>query len=96
MSDKELYRQKMQAHLDEWKAELEKLKARASRADAETRMKMKDDITDLEKKLEAGRAKLSELEKTSGEAWGSVRTGMDAAWKSLKAGFSDAASKFKK
>lgn len=96
MSDKELYRQKMQAYLDEWKAELEKLKARASRADAETRMKMKDDIAELEKRLEAGRAKLSELEKAGGEAWESVREGMDAAWKSLKTGFSDAASRFRK
>lgn len=96
MSDKEQYRQKMQAHLDEWKAELEKLKNKASRVDAETRMKMKNDIADLEKKLEAGRAKLTELEKAGGEAWESAREGMDAAWKSLKTGFSDAASKFRK
>ncbi len=96
MSDKEQYRQKMQAHLDEWKAELEKLKNKASRVDAETRMKMKNDIADLEKKLEAGRAKLTELEKAGGEAWESAREGMDAAWKSLKTGFSDAVSKFRK
>ena len=73
MSDKEQYRQKMQAHLDEWKAELEKLKNKASRVDAETRMKMKNDIADLEKKLQAGRAKLAELEKAGGEAWESAR-----------------------
>jgi len=32
MSEKELYQQKLQAQLDEWKAEIDKLKAKAAGA----------------------------------------------------------------
>ena len=44
MSDKKLYQQKMQAQLDEWRAEIEKLKAKASRASADAQMKMNKQI----------------------------------------------------
>jgi hypothetical protein len=38
MNEKELYQQKKQAQLDEWKAEVDKLKAKASGASADAQM----------------------------------------------------------
>ena len=61
MSDKELYQQKMQAKLDEWKAEVDKLKAKASGASADAQLEMNKQIKALESKIEEGKAKLSEL-----------------------------------
>jgi chromosome segregation ATPase len=95
MSEKELYQQKAQAQLDEWKAELEKLKAKASGASADAQLEMKEQIQALEGKFEEGKAKLAEIAEASDDAWESIKEGIESAWSSLKSAFSDAGSKFK-
>jgi multidrug resistance efflux pump len=95
VSEKDLYRQKMQAQLDEWKAELDKIKAKAKKADADAKIQADKNIKELEGKIEDGQAKLKELADASGDAWVSLKGGVEDAWKSLKSGFEDAASKYK-
>ena len=95
MNDKELYQQKKQAQLDEWQAEVDLLKARAAGARADARLKMNKKINSLETKIQEGKAKLSQLAKSSDDAWDSIKDGVETAWDSLKHAFSDAASKFK-
>ena len=48
MSDKEVYLQKMRAQLDEWKADVDKLKAKASMASADARLERNRQIEVLE------------------------------------------------
>ncbi len=96
INDKELYQQKKQAQLDEWKAEIDKLKAKADMASADTQIKINAQIKTLEHKLDEGNAKLSELTKATGEAYDSVKTGVESAWDTLASAFSDASTKFKK
>lgn len=96
MNDKELYQQKMQARLDEWKAEVDKLKAKASGASADVQLDMNKQIKVLERSIEEGKAKLSELAEASEDAWGSIKDGVESAWDSLKSAATDAAGKFKK
>lgn len=95
MHEKELYNQKMQAQLDEWKAELNLLKAKAKKAEADSKLEADKKINELEGRIEEGQTKLNELKEASDEAWESVKSGFDAAWSSLKSGFEDAASKLK-
>ncbi|MFA7566936.1 MAG: hypothetical protein WCY01_07895 [Alkalispirochaeta sp.] len=95
MSDKELYRQKKQAQLDEWQADVDKLKAKVSRADADVQLKMNKQIRTLESKIADGKAKLSQLAEASDAARESLKEGVESAWDSLKSAVSDAASKFK-
>jgi len=95
MSDKELYQQKRQAQLDEWEAEVDKLKARASGASADAQLELNKQIDGLEGKIEQGKAKLAEIEGASEDAWESIKEGVDGAWDSMKSAFSDAAAKFK-
>lgn len=95
MNDKELYQQKKQAQLDEWQAELDKLKAKTSGASADKQLELNKDIEALEAKIEDGRTKLAEIEQASDDAWESIKDGVESAWDSLKSGFSDAADKFK-
>ena len=95
MMDKELYQRKMQAQLDEWKADVDKLKAKASRASADTQLKMNEQIKALDSKIAEGKAKLSELSRAGEDAWESIREGVESAWDSLKSSVSDAAAKFK-
>jgi hypothetical protein len=95
MSDKELYLQKMRAQLDEWKADVDKLKAKASRTSADARLRMNKQIEMLESKIEEGKTKLSELSSASEDTWESLKEGIESAWDSMKSAVSDAAAKFK-
>ena len=95
MNDKELYQQKKQAQLDEWKAEVAKLKAKASGASADAQLEMNKQIKALESQIEENKAKLSELSKAGADAWESLKEGVESAWNSLKSAVSDAATKFK-
>jgi hypothetical protein len=95
VTDKELYQQKMQARLDEWKADVEKLKAKASGASADVQLDMNKQIRVLERNIEEGKAKLSELAAAGEDAWESIKEGVESAWGSLKSAATDAAAKFK-
>jgi chromosome segregation ATPase len=95
MDDKKLYIQKLKAQLDEWKADIDKLKAKASGADADVRIKLNKHIKELEHNYEKGREKIAELTKASGEAWDSLKKGTEDTWSSMKKTFSDVSSKFK-
>jgi predicted RNase H-like nuclease (RuvC/YqgF family) len=88
--EKELYEQKMRARLDEWKAELDKLKARAKGASADTQIKMNREIEELETAIQEGETRLSALAEASGDAWESIKEGVDAAWESLTSAFDQA------
>ena len=96
MNDKQLYQQKMQARLDEWKAEVDKLKAKASGASADVQLDLNQQIRVLERSIDEGKVKLSELAEASEDAWESIKDGIESAWDSLKSGATDAAAKFKK
>ena len=84
MNEKELYQQKKQAQLDEWKAEADKLKAKASGASADAQLQLNKQIEALEDKIEDGKTRLTEIAEASEEAWDSI-----------KSAFGDAAAKFK-
>jgi len=96
MNEKELYQQQKQAQLDEWKAEVDKLKAKASAASADVQMELNKQIEALEGKIENGKAKLAEVADASEDAWESIKDGVESAWDSMKSAFNDAAAKFKK
>lgn len=96
MSDRELYRQKRQAQLDEWRAEVNKLKAKTSGVSANTQLEMNRKIKTLESKIDEGKAQLSQLAEASDDAWESLKDGVESAWDTLRSAVGDAASKFKK
>jgi hypothetical protein len=95
MNDKELYRQKYQAQLDEWRADLDKLRARAAGARADAQIEMNKHVKELEHKLHEAHTRLSELTAAGEEAWDATRKNMETTWEALKAGVSAAAAKFK-
>ena len=95
MGDIEVYQQKMKAQLDQWKAQIDLLKAKASGASADAQLEMNKQIKSLESKVDDGKAKLSALTEASEEAWQSMKEGVESAWSSLKSAFSEAADKFK-
>ena len=95
MNEKELYQQKKQAQLDEWKADVNKLKAKASGASVDTQLGLKKQVEVLEGKVEEGKVRLAEIADASEEAWKSIKVSVDSSWNSMTSAFSDAAAKFK-
>ncbi len=95
MRDKELYQQKKQAQLDELKAEIAKLKAKASLASADAQLELNKQIRAFETHWEENKLKLSELAAAGEGAWESLMTGIESAWTSLKSKVSDTVAKLK-
>jgi uncharacterized protein YfiM (DUF2279 family) len=96
MDDRELHRQKYQAQLDEWKADVAKLKARAAGAKADAQIEMNKHMKELDHKLHEAGTRLSELAAAGEETWDSARKNVELTWAALKAGVSAAAAQFKK
>lgn len=93
MSDKELYKKKMQAQLDEWKAEIDKLRAKAAGSQAETQLELNKRIKDLDAKVDTVEAKLGDLGEAGEAVWESVKERVEAAWEALTSAVSDASGR---
>ena len=50
MSEKEAYETKLQAQLDEWQADVDKLRARLKNAEADAKLEIKQQMNDLQAK----------------------------------------------
>ncbi|MEX2353647.1 MAG: coiled coil domain-containing protein, partial [Gammaproteobacteria bacterium] len=80
---------------DEWKAEMDKLKAQADKAEAEARLEYYKQIDELQNMQNEAYRKLVELRKASDDAWDDLRAGVEVAWDSLSDAMKAAASRFR-
>jgi len=95
MDEKKLYQQKYEAQLDEWKADVAKLRAKASAADANAKLTLIRHVEKLEAKLAEAQSKVSDLNETREDKWEAAKARAEAAWTSLKSGFREAAAKLR-
>jgi hypothetical protein len=93
---RELYQERIEATLQEWGGEIEKLRKRADQLGAEARVKYRDQIEDLRTRQETAGRKLEELKRAGGEAWEDLRKSAESAIEELKKGVESAAGKMKK
>lgn len=83
MREKEIYQQKIQAKLDEWKADAEKLRAKAAGADADAKLEANRKAEELDRKIATGNERLAEIRDAGEDKWETVKTRVDAAWDKL-------------
>jgi uncharacterized coiled-coil DUF342 family protein len=95
MGMKEAYEKKLQAKLNEWSAEIDKLKAKADGEKAEVQLEYYKKIEELRSMQEAAANKLTELKDAGDDAWEDLKAGIDSAWDSLSSALKSAASRFK-
>ena len=95
MENENLYRQKMEAQLKEWSAQIDLLEAKIKNAGADVKLKQSQEIQVLREKQQAAVEKMHELGRASGAAWEQVKLTADQVWADLKAGLHDAQSRFK-
>jgi ElaB/YqjD/DUF883 family membrane-anchored ribosome-binding protein len=88
MVDKQSYRKKMEAQLNELGAQISDLLDKVGTA-------ADKELEALRPKLKAAGEKLDELKQTSTEAWGDFKPGLGKAWSELQKSFNQAAARFK-
>lgn len=95
MSMKESYEKKLQAQLDEWNADIGKLKAQAEKAEADAKIKYNKEIEELQAMQAAAKKKLAQLKEAGDDTWEDLKAGIENAWDSLSKAMKSTASKFK-
>ncbi len=92
---KEAYEKKLKAQLDEWGAEIDKLKAKADNAESDVQLEYYKQIEELRSKQEDATNKLAELREASDDAWEDLKAGIESAWDSLSMAVKNARERFK-
>lgn len=82
---KEAYKEKIEAQMNEWDARLKSLKARAEMMSGDAKIAYHQRIRDLENAKDALAAKLSAMKETSADAVERVRKEIEDAVADLKA-----------
>jgi DNA repair ATPase RecN len=95
MSMKEEYQKELQEQLDEWGAEIDKLKGVAEKAKTGLQGEYHKEIEELKDLQDAAQQKLHDLKEESGDAWEDLKGGIELAWAALADGVKTAASRFK-
>jgi multidrug resistance efflux pump len=94
MSIKHEYQKKLQAQLNEWSAEIDKLRAKADKAEADVKLDYQKQIANLKSLKNEADKKMAELNNASDEAWQDLKAGTDKAWNSLGKALHSATSRF--
>ena len=94
MSLRDAYREKFEAQVEEQKARIDLLKARARKAVADGKIMAYEEIADAEQKIGHMRTKLKELSDAGEGAWEEMKGGVEKAWSDLSDSCKKAVAKF--
>jgi len=81
---REAYQEKIEASLNEWAAQIELLKAKAQKVEAQAKMEYYNKLEDVRIKENAVRQKLAELKSAGDDAWEKLKTSAEAAAEELR------------
>jgi Skp family chaperone for outer membrane proteins len=95
MTRKKQHEQKLQAQLDEWDAEIDKLKARAKNMQADGKLAYEKEIKKLSALKDTASDKLTEFKGYGEDAWEDINIGLHDAINSLDNAFKSATSRLK-
>jgi uncharacterized coiled-coil DUF342 family protein len=95
MINKEAYIKKLHAKIDEWNADIDKLTAKASQVEAESKIEYQKQIGTLKNKRDELEKKVSEISRSGEDAWQDLKAGIDLAWEAMSEAIKSATSRFK-
>ena len=88
------YKEKLDAQLKEWNAQINLLEAKLENMGADMRLKRAEELEALRTKQHAAAEKMKELAQASGEAWEHAKVSADKMWADMKAGINEISKKF--
>lgn len=95
MDRKDVYREKFDAQLKEWKAKIDQLEARVASASSEVKEELLKEIEGLRRQKSVVREKWNELQKAGGETWDKMKEGLEKASADLKETLDRVLARFK-
>ena len=95
MSSREEYIRKLQAKLEVWNAEIDKLGAKAGEVKADIKNEYHEQIESLRAKQATAGVKIDELQQAGEHAWKDMKAGIEHAWNSLEEAIASVKSRFK-
>jgi hypothetical protein len=91
---KEDFEMRLKAGLAEMEKEIDRLHEKGDALKDEAKARWAEKMADLEAKQQVARDKLVEVRKSTGEAWGHMEKGAQAAWDDVRTAFQEAAKEF--
>ena len=88
------FEMRLKASLAEMEKEIDRLHEKGHALKDEAKARWAEKMADLEAKQQAARDKLVEVRKSTGEAWGHMEKGAQAAWDDVRTAFQEAAKEF--
>ena len=95
MDKKDVYWEKVETQLKDWKAKIEVLEDKAAKTTGETKIELMKAIGDLRQKKEVVKEKWDKMQKEGSAAWDTMKEGMEKAVSELKNAFDKVATRFK-
>lgn len=93
--NKDVYVEKLQAKMDEWNAEIQKLEAKVRQAQADSKIKHEKDLENLRAKRRELEEKITQVQQSGKGAWQDLKAGIESAGQALDMAVKSAASRFK-
>ena len=91
---KEDFEMRLKASLAEMEKEIDRLHEKGHALKDEAKARWAEKMADLEAKQQVARDKLDEVRKSTGEAWGHMEKGAQAAWDDVRKALQDAGKEF--
>ncbi len=79
MKERKLYQKKMDAQLKEWAADIDKLRAKAQKADADTRLKLNKQIKNVRARFDDARERFEDMTEAGEDAFESAKSRFESA-----------------
>lgn len=95
MSQRDEYIEKAKARLDQWNAEIDKLKAKADEAEADAKVRYQQQLQELRRHRDEAEKRIKDLQQAGDDAWMDLKTGFDKAWDSIGDAFERARARFR-
>jgi len=95
MKSRDEYVHKMQAKLDEWNAEIDRLSKVAEKAAADVKSEYREQIETLKSRQEAASNRMEDLKNAGESAWDDLKSGAEMAWTALGEAVDSARSRFR-
>lgn len=95
MEKKDIYSQKLENQLKEWKKTIKELQERAQKGSAQAKLDLLEMVEKLQLKMDAVQIRLDELRHSGSEAWSGIEKKIETAVADMKSALEKARSKFK-
>jgi len=95
-NNREEYTRKLKAKIDECDARLDKLAAKATQADGETKIKYYKQMEELREKHKDIEQKIEDIKDAGESGWDDLKQGIENSWATWKESFTTAKSEFER